>query len=94
MRVTDAAAQIAAVRQWIGITTRPCFVGDADPLLVRVPDLHMYAKPWLLHRVRPARGSACDCLRSSYPTGCPPPLLAGLSILRGCVRFQMLQTGS
>ena len=33
-----------------GITTMPCFIGDADPLLVRVPgtDLHMYATLWLL----------------------------------------------
>src|SRR3546814_6757446 len=36
-RVTDAGTQIAAVRQGLGITTLPCFVGDADPLLVRVP---------------------------------------------------------
>ena len=35
-RVTDAEAQIAAVRQGLGMTTLPCFVGDADPLLVRV----------------------------------------------------------
>ena len=30
-RVTDAEAQIAAVRQGLGMTTLPCFVGDADP---------------------------------------------------------------
>jgi DNA-binding transcriptional LysR family regulator len=38
------------VRQGIGITTLPCFVGDADPLLVRVPDtdLHLYGTVWLL----------------------------------------------
>src|SRR3546814_16881473 len=49
-RVTDAAAEIAAVRQGLGITTLPCFVGDADPLLVRVPgpDLHMYGTLWTL----------------------------------------------
>lgn len=49
-RVTDAAAEIAAVRQGLGISTLPCFVGDADPLLVRVPgtDLHMYGTLWLL----------------------------------------------
>ena len=41
---TEAGAQIAAVRQGLGITTLPCFVGDADPLLVRVPGtaLHMH----------------------------------------------------
>jgi DNA-binding transcriptional LysR family regulator len=49
-RVTDAEAQLAAVRQGLGITTLPCFVGDADPLLTRVPgaDLHMYGTLWLL----------------------------------------------
>jgi DNA-binding transcriptional LysR family regulator len=49
-RVTDADGQIAAVRQGLGITTLPCFVGDADPLLARVPgtDLHMDGTLWLL----------------------------------------------
>jgi DNA-binding transcriptional LysR family regulator len=49
-RVTDAAAQIAAVRQGLGITTLPCFVGDADPLLARVPgaDRRLYGTVWLL----------------------------------------------
>jgi DNA-binding transcriptional LysR family regulator len=43
-RTADAEAQIVAVRYGLGMTTLPCFVGDADPLLVRVPgtDLHMY----------------------------------------------------
>jgi DNA-binding transcriptional LysR family regulator len=50
IRVTDAEAQIVAARQGLGMTTLPCFVGDADPLLVRVPgtDLHMYGTLWLL----------------------------------------------
>jgi DNA-binding transcriptional LysR family regulator len=50
LRVTDAAAEIAAVRQGVGITTLPCFVGDADPQLVRVPgtELHMYGTLWVL----------------------------------------------
>lgn len=49
-RVTDAEAQIVAVRQGLGMTTLPCFVGDADPLLARVPgtNLHMYGTLWLL----------------------------------------------
>jgi DNA-binding transcriptional LysR family regulator len=49
-RTTDAQAQIVAVRQGLGITTLPCFVGDADPLLARVPgtDLHLYGTLWLL----------------------------------------------
>ncbi|MBY5334070.1 LysR family transcriptional regulator [Rhizobium leguminosarum] len=49
-RTMDFDAQIAAVRQGIGISTLPCFVGDADPLLERVPDtdLHLYGPVWLL----------------------------------------------
>ena len=49
-RITDAEAQIVAVRQGLGMTTLPCFVGDADPLLARVPgtELHMYGTLWLL----------------------------------------------
>jgi DNA-binding transcriptional LysR family regulator len=49
-RTTDAGAQIVAVRQGLGITTLPCFVGDAEPLLVRVPGttLHMHGTLWLL----------------------------------------------
>jgi molybdate transport repressor ModE-like protein len=49
-RTTDFEAQIAAVRQGIGITTLPCFVGDADPALIRVPDtgVHLYGTVWLL----------------------------------------------
>jgi len=49
-RTTDGEAQIAAARQGLGMTTLPCFVGDADPLLVRVPGtgLHMYGTLWLL----------------------------------------------
>lgn len=49
-RVTDAEAQVVAVRQGVGVTTLPCFVGDADPSLVRVPGtgLHMYGTLWTL----------------------------------------------
>jgi DNA-binding transcriptional LysR family regulator len=49
-RTSDGEAQLAAVRQGLGITTLPCFVGDADPLLARVPgtDLHLYGTLWLL----------------------------------------------
>lgn len=36
--VTDAAAQLEAVRLGIGIAYLPCFIGDADPTLDRVPD--------------------------------------------------------
>jgi DNA-binding transcriptional LysR family regulator len=49
-RTTDAEAQIVAVRQGLGMTTLPCFVGDADPSLVRVPGtpLHKHGTLWLL----------------------------------------------
>lgn len=49
-KVTDAAAEIAAVREGLGIATLPCFIGDADPHLERVPgaDLHMYGTLWIL----------------------------------------------
>ena len=49
-KVTDAAAEIAAVRQGLGIATLPCFVGDADSRLQRVPDtdLHKYGTLWIL----------------------------------------------
>jgi DNA-binding transcriptional LysR family regulator len=49
-KTTDSGAQIVGVRQGLGMTTLPCFVGDADPLLVRVPgtDLHVHGTVWLL----------------------------------------------
>jgi DNA-binding transcriptional LysR family regulator len=81
-RTTDAAAQIAAVREGLGITTLPCFVGDADPLLVRVPgtDLHLYGTLWLL-----TQGEARKTKRvrlftdfTSRRLAAHEPLLAGL----------------
>ena len=49
-RTTGADAQIAAVRRGLGMTTLPCFVGDADPLLARVPGtgLRLHGTLWLL----------------------------------------------
>ncbi|MCQ8781841.1 LysR family transcriptional regulator [Mangrovibrevibacter kandeliae] len=49
-RVSDGEAQIAAVLQGLGMTTLPCFIGDAEPRLARVPgtELHMYGTLWLL----------------------------------------------
>ena len=51
-RTTDSEAQIAAVRQGLGVTMLPCFVGDADPLLARAPNtaLRMLGTLWLLMR--------------------------------------------
>jgi DNA-binding transcriptional LysR family regulator len=49
-RTTTADAQIAAVRQGVGMAALPCFVGDAEPLLTRVPGSkqHMLGTLWLL----------------------------------------------
>jgi DNA-binding transcriptional LysR family regulator len=72
-RITDAEAQIVAVRQGLGMTTLPCFVGDADPLMVRVPgtDLHSTGRSGFSRRVRHARRSACGSSPNSYPAGSP-----------------------
>lgn len=45
-----AEAQIVALRRGLGMMTLPCFVGDADPLLARVPgtDLNRHGTLWLL----------------------------------------------
>jgi DNA-binding transcriptional LysR family regulator len=86
IRVTDAGSQLAAVRQGLGITTLPCFVGDADPLLVRVPgtDLHMYGTLWLLTQEEARKTKRVrlfnDFLFRKLVTHAP--LLAGLSPAR------------
>lgn len=48
--VTDAVAQLLAVRLGLGMAALSCFVGDADPLLVRVPGstLRPFGTLWLL----------------------------------------------
>jgi DNA-binding transcriptional LysR family regulator len=82
----DAEAQIVAVRQGLGITTLPCFVGDADPLLVRVPgtDLHMYGTLWLLTQGESRKTKRVRLFTEflSRRLAAYAPLLAGLSILR------------
>lgn len=49
-KTPDAETQILAAQQGIGMTKLPCFVGDADPLLMRVPgtDLPTHGTLWLL----------------------------------------------
>jgi DNA-binding transcriptional LysR family regulator len=49
-RTIDAGAHLTALRQGVGMTALPCFVGDADPALVRVPGtgLHIHGTLWLL----------------------------------------------
>jgi len=85
-RITDGEAQIAAVRQGLGMTTLPCFVGDADPLLARVPgaDLHMYGTLWLLTQGETRKTKRVRLFTEfiSRRLAAYAPLLAGLSISR------------
>src|ERR1700729_4029547 len=85
-RTTDGEAQIAAVRQGLGMTTLPCFVGDADPLLARVPgaDLHMYGTLWLLTQGETRKTKRVRLFTEfvSRRLAAYAPLLAGLSISR------------
>jgi len=85
-RITDGEAQLAAVRQGIGITTLPCFVGDADPLLARVPgtDLHMYGTLWLLTQGETRKTKRVRLFTEfvSKRLAAYAPLLAGLSTSR------------
>jgi len=83
-RVTDAEAQLAAVGQGLGITTLPCFVGDADPLLVRVPGtgLHLYGTVWLLTQGETRKTKRVRLFTDfvSRRLAAYAPLLAGLSV--------------
>src|SRR5215469_10973654 len=85
-RTTDGEAQIAAVQQGVGITTLPCFVGDANPLLVRVPgtDLHMFGTLWLLTQGETRKTKRVRLFAEfvSRRLAAYAPLLAGLSISR------------
>ena len=82
-RTTDAEAQIVAVRQGLGITTLPCFAGDADPLLVRAPgtDLHLYGALWLLTHGETRKTKRVRLFTEfvSRRLAAYVPLLAGLS---------------
>jgi len=82
-RTTDGEAQIVAVRQGLGMTTLPCFVGDSDPLLARVPgtDLHMYGTLWLLTQgeTRKTKRVRLFIEFVSRRLAAYAPLLAGLS---------------
>jgi DNA-binding transcriptional LysR family regulator len=84
-KTTDFAAQIAAVRQGIGITALPCFVGDADPLLERVPgtELHLYGPVWLLTQGETRKTKRVRLFTEfvARRLAAYAPLLAGLSIL-------------
>ena len=86
-RTTDAEAQVAAVRQGLGMTTLPCFIGDADPLLARVPgtDLHLYGAVWLLTQGETRKTKRVQLFTefASRRLATYAPLFAGLSISRG-----------
>ena len=85
-RTTEAEAQFVAVRQGLGMTTLPCFVGDPDPLLVRVPgtELHMYGTVWLLTQGETRKTKRVRLFTEfvSRRLVAYAPLLAGLSISR------------
>ncbi len=80
-RVVDFDAQLAAVRQGVGMTIMPCFVGDADPLLVRVSgtDLHPYGTLWLLTQGETRKTRRVRLLTEFIAArlGLHAPLLAG-----------------
>jgi DNA-binding transcriptional LysR family regulator len=86
-RTTDADAQIAAVRQGLGMTTLPCFIGDADPLLVRVPGtlLHRHGTLWLLTlgETRKTKRVRLFTEFASRRLAAYAPLLAGVSSSSG-----------
>src|SRR3954451_11189572 len=85
-RTTDGEAQIVAVRQGLGMTTLPCFVGDADPLLVRVPgtNLHMHGTLCILTQGKTGKTKRVRLFPEFVSRGLAAyePLLAGLSISR------------
>jgi DNA-binding transcriptional LysR family regulator len=85
-KTTDGETQIAAVRQGLGMTILPCFVGDADPLLVRAPGagLHMHGTLWLLTQGETRKTKRVRLFTEfvSRRLAAYAPLLAGLSISR------------
>jgi DNA-binding transcriptional LysR family regulator len=82
-RTTEAGAQIVAVRQGLGMTMLPCFVGDADPLLARVPGtaLRMFGTLWLLTQGETRKTKRVRLFTEfvSRRLAAYEPLLAGLS---------------
>lgn len=49
-KTTDGESQIEAARRGVGMTVLPCFVGEADTSLARVPgtDLQLHGTLWIL----------------------------------------------
>jgi len=68
------------------MTALPCFVGDADPLLVRVPGtgLHMHGTLWLLTQGETRKTKRVRLVTEfvSRRLTAYAPLLAGLSVSR------------
>jgi molybdate transport repressor ModE-like protein len=83
-KTTDGETQIAAVRQGLGMTILPCFVGDADPWLVRAPGagLHMHGTLWLLTQGETRKTKRVRLFTEfvSHRLAAYAPLLAGLSV--------------
>jgi DNA-binding transcriptional LysR family regulator len=83
-RTPDAEAQIAAVRQGLGLTRLPCFVGDSDPQLVRAPGIQprLNGALWLLTHGETRKTKRVrlfiECV--SRRLAAYAPLLAGLSV--------------
>ena len=50
IRFTELQTKVAAVKASMGLTILPCFIGDTEPSLVRVPEskTHLYGTLWLL----------------------------------------------
>ncbi|QYA05060.1 LysR family transcriptional regulator [Rhizobium sp. B21/90] len=86
-RTPDADAQIAATRQGVGMSKLPCFVGDADHLLARVPgiDLKSRATIWLLTQGETRKTKRVRLFTEfiSHRLTAYAPLLAGRSISCG-----------
>ena len=86
-RTPDAETQIAAAQHGIGMTKLPCFVGDADPLLVRVPgiDQPMHGTLWLLTQGEARKTKRVRLFTEfiSRRLATYAPLLAGLSVSPG-----------
>lgn len=77
IRFAEMRSQVAAAQAGMGITMLPCFVGDADPLLSRVPgslSVHV-GDVWLLthsdtrqtRRVRLLCDAIYSCMRRAAP---------------------------
>lgn len=68
LKVTEVHVQVAAVKASMGVTILPCFIGDSDPGLVRVPGtaISRYGTLWLLTHGEPRKPNAFGCSQSSF----------------------------